>query len=124
MVSCTKGTYVRSLVHDIGKKIGCGAAMTELRRLETGKFSIEDSIPLYDFLKFDYNKMLDSITPIEEYFMDSKKVNLSREEYNQFINGVKFDVETQDKIVRVYSESRFRGLGVVEENIMKRLVID
>lgn len=124
VVSCTKGTYVRSLVHDIGKKIGCGAAMTELRRLETGKFSIEDSIPLYDFLKFDYNKMLDSITPIEEYFMDSKKVNLSREEYNQFINGVKFDVETQDKIVRVYSESRFRGLGVVEENIMKRLVID
>ena len=51
VVSCTKGTYVRSLVHDIGIKLGCGATMIELRRLETGNFDIEDSIELYEFLK-------------------------------------------------------------------------
>ena len=46
-VSCTKGTYIRSLVNDIGKNIGCGATMMELRRIRTGNFSIEDSIPLF-----------------------------------------------------------------------------
>ena len=66
-VECSKGTYIRSLVNDIGKKIGCGATMTELRRTQTGNFKIEDSIPLYDFLKLDYLDMLDKIITIEEY---------------------------------------------------------
>ena len=53
VVHCSKGTYVRSLVNDIGKKIGCGATMTDLVRIRTGNFDIKNSIPLYNFLKFD-----------------------------------------------------------------------
>ena len=79
-VHCTKGTYIRSLVNDIGKKIGCGATMTELRRIKTGNFKIEDSVNLYDFLKYEYEDMLDKITSIEEYYIDSKKVNFTTKE--------------------------------------------
>ena len=52
-VYCAKGTYIRSLVNDIGKKLGCGATMVDLTRLRNGNFFIENSIPLYDFLKLN-----------------------------------------------------------------------
>ena len=53
-VHCSKGTYIRSLVSDIGKKIGSGATMSELRRISSGDHSINNSIKLYDYLKLDY----------------------------------------------------------------------
>lgn len=124
-VHCTKGTYIRSLVSDIGKKIGCGATMTELRRIRTGNFKIENSINLYDFLKLEYDEMLNKITSIEEYYIDSKKVNFTtRDEYTKFINGVKFEANTQDKIVRIYFNNKFKGLGIVENKIMKRYIVE
>ncbi|MEG0873009.1 MAG: tRNA pseudouridine(55) synthase TruB [Clostridia bacterium] len=124
VVECTKGTYVRSLVSDIGKKIGCGATMTQLRRIKTGKFDVKDSIKLYDYLKLDYNEMLDKITSIESYYEDTKKVVLSKEEYNKFLNGVKLEVKVSDGIIRVYSEYSFRGLGIVKDSQFKRYIVD
>src|SRR5690606_13216151 len=52
-VDCTSGTYVRSLVHELGQKLGCGAILTELRRTDVGFFGIEDSkqIPYLESLK-------------------------------------------------------------------------
>lgn len=43
-VSCTKGTYIRSLIHDMGQKIGCGAHLATLRRLASGNFTVADAI--------------------------------------------------------------------------------
>lgn len=124
VVSCTKGTYVRSLVHDIGIKLGCGATMTELRRLETGNFNIEDSIELYEFLKFDYLDMLDKIISIEDLYKDSKKINLNDKEYDKFLNGMEIKTDIPDGIVRVYLNLRYKGLGKVKNNILKRFVIE
>lgn len=45
-VRCSKGTYIRTLCADIGKKLGCGAVMSELRRAETGGFLLKDAISL------------------------------------------------------------------------------
>ncbi len=50
-VSCTKGTYVRTLAHDIGEKLGCGAHLASLNRTDIEKFKIEDSIRLDEFEK-------------------------------------------------------------------------
>ena len=47
-VVCSKGTYIRTLCHDIGKELGCGAHMKALRRIRSGKFCIEDAIALKD----------------------------------------------------------------------------
>ncbi len=49
-VTCSKGTYIRTLCHDIGRKLGCGAHMKSLRRLRSGKFYIEDAISFEDIL--------------------------------------------------------------------------
>ncbi|KAF0095737.1 MAG: tRNA pseudouridine synthase B [Puniceicoccaceae bacterium 5H] len=48
-VACSKGTYVRTLAHDLGQKVGCGAHLKDLRRVEIDKFVIEDSLELADF---------------------------------------------------------------------------
>lgn len=45
-IACTKGTYVRSLAHDLGQKAGCGAHLATLRRLVSGKFDVADALPL------------------------------------------------------------------------------
>jgi tRNA pseudouridine55 synthase len=50
-VACTKGTYVRSLAHDLGQKLGCGAHLTTLRRSVSGKFDVADALPLDAILK-------------------------------------------------------------------------
>jgi len=50
-VACTKGTYVRSLAHDLGQKIGCGAHLITLRRTVSGKFDVADAKPLDEILK-------------------------------------------------------------------------
>lgn len=124
VVSCTKGTYIRSLVHDIGIKLGCGATMTELRRLKTGNFDIEDSIDLYKFLKFDYLDMLDRIITIEELYKNSKKINLNDDEYEKFLNGMEIKTEISEGVARVYQNLRYKGLGKVKNNILKRFVIE
>ncbi len=55
-VACTKGTYIRSLAHDLGQKLGCGAHLTALRRSASGKFDVADALPLDRILK---------MTPVE-----------------------------------------------------------
>jgi tRNA pseudouridine55 synthase len=45
-VDCSKGTYVRTLCHDIGEKLGCGAHLTALRRIRSGSFSVDESVTL------------------------------------------------------------------------------
>ena len=50
-IACTKGTYVRSIAHDLGQKLGCGAHLTALRRSVSGKFDVADATPLDAVLK-------------------------------------------------------------------------
>ncbi len=50
-VACTKGTYVRSLAHDLGEKFGCGAHLATLRRTASGKFDVADAKPLDQILR-------------------------------------------------------------------------
>jgi tRNA pseudouridine55 synthase len=45
-IACTKGTYIRSIAHDLGQKLGCGAHLATLRRSESGKFSVADALTL------------------------------------------------------------------------------
>jgi len=52
-VRCSKGTYVRTLAHDLGGRIGCGAHLKSLRRVEIDRFQIEDSLELAEFEEMD-----------------------------------------------------------------------
>ena len=124
VVSCTKGTYIRSLVHDIGIKLGCGATMIELKRLKTGDFDINDSIDLYEFLNLEYLDRLDKLVSIEELYKDSKKINLKDKDYDKFLNGIAIKTDVPNGIVRVYENLRYKGLGKVNDNLLKRFIIE
>lgn len=63
-VTCTKGTYVRSLAHELGEKIGCGAHLCELRRTRSGKLNVDDAIPLPELLKLDKAGLEQRVIPI------------------------------------------------------------
>lgn len=123
-VYCTKGTYVRSLVNDIGKKLGCGATMVELIRLKNGNFDIKDSIPLYEFLKLNFEEMKKRIISIDDYYTDLKRINMDEIEYTKFVNGVKLEYNEQDKLVKVYENNKYKGLGQIKDGILKRYLVE
>jgi tRNA pseudouridine55 synthase len=62
-VACTKGTYVRSLVHDLGQRLGCGAHLLGLRRLDSGKFSVNDATPLEALLQWSPAELEKHVVP-------------------------------------------------------------
>ena len=62
-VSCTKGTYIRSLAHDLGEKLGCGAHLSRLRRLSSGRFEVADAAALEDVLKWDRTELERRVVP-------------------------------------------------------------
>ncbi|MEI8289401.1 MAG: tRNA pseudouridine(55) synthase TruB [Verrucomicrobiota bacterium] len=62
-VACTKGTYIRSLAHDLGQKLGCGAHLTTLRRSASGKFDVADALPLDAILKLSTAELAKRVMP-------------------------------------------------------------
>ena len=63
-VTCTKGTYVRTLCHDIGEILGCGAHLAALRRTRSGKLDIQDAHKLEDLLKLKRTDLVPLIIPV------------------------------------------------------------
>ncbi len=62
-VACTKGTYIRSIAHDLGQKLGCGAHLTTLRRSASGKFDVADALPLDAILKLTTAELEKRVMP-------------------------------------------------------------
>jgi tRNA pseudouridine55 synthase len=63
-ISCTKGTYVRSIAHDLGQKLGCGAHLKTLRRSESGAFKVSEALPLADVLRLTPGELEKRVLPI------------------------------------------------------------
>lgn len=62
-VACTKGTYVRSIAHDLGEKVGCGAHLSNLRRVASGKFNVADALPLDTLLGLKEQDLAKRVIP-------------------------------------------------------------
>ena len=62
-LACTKGTYVRSIAHELGQKIGCGGHLSALRRSASGKFDVADATPLKDVLKWTNAELERNVIP-------------------------------------------------------------
>lgn len=62
-VACTKGTYVRTLAHDMGEKVGCGAHLATLRRTSSGDFKASDAIPFEDITKLSVKELEKRVIP-------------------------------------------------------------
>ena len=120
VVSCSKGTYIRSLCEDIADRLGTVGFMKELNRTKVGEFNIKDCVTIEEFEeKYNKNDFSDIIT-IEEIFKENPKIELDNLNIKQYLNGVKIKVPAQDDVYRTYLNNKFIGLGIVKESYLKR----
>ena len=124
-VSCSKGTYIRSLIDDIGEKLGSYATMTELIRTENAGFNIENAVNLDELTGENANEF---IMPAEQAVLNYKAVNVSEKQAIRFYNGGELDIAriygfnaNEDEILRVKFQDKFIGLGKRKENSLKVL---
>lgn len=121
-VSCSKGTYIRTVCEDVAKKLNTVGYMKELRRIKVGEFEITDSIEI-ETLKKDERLLEERVITIEEFFQNKSKLELTDKELQLFLNGVKLNKDNLDDIHRIYNQNKFIGLGIIESNKLKRDVI-
>jgi tRNA pseudouridine55 synthase len=62
-IACTKGTYVRSIAHDLGQKLGCGAHLATLRRVVSGKFDVADAVQFEEVMRLSPRELEQRVIP-------------------------------------------------------------
>ncbi len=93
VVDCSKGTYIRTLCHDIGAKLSCGGCMKSLLRTKVGQFSIENSIRLSEVEKLmEQNQINNVLIKVDDMFSDYRKVIVAKEYSKYIYNGNSFSL--------------------------------
>lgn len=119
-ISCGKGTYVRTLINDIGDALGVGGYMTSLVRTSASGFDLKDCYSFEDVTNAMLDSSIDSlIVPTETIFKDYPKLSLSEVQTKQYRNGVKLpilelNVSTEYSTYAVYS---FDGVFIGTANV-------
>jgi len=111
-ITCSKGTYIRTLMSDIGDKLGCGAAMDSLIRTKTGNFTIDKAYTLKEIEEYrDGGRLDEIITPVDEFFSDLGKAWVKEDAFKYLENGnciqikdfSKTEIRGNDEKLRIYS---------------------
>lgn len=119
LVDCSRGTYVRTLLHDIGETLGCGGTMKELVRIRVGSFHIDKALKLSDIERLhEDGRLKEHIVPMDDMFDSYCRVFINKE-YNKLVrNGNAFyesmahtDMQQPTEYVRVYdADAAFVGI--------------
>ena len=119
-VRCSKGTYIRTLCHDIGQSLGCGGCMSALRRIEAGGFSVEDAVGIQEMQHLrDEGRIEERLLPVDMLFSAEKACTASPEEEKRIRCGNDYMTGLADGVYRVYNESGdFLMLGRAEAGRM------
>jgi tRNA pseudouridine55 synthase len=121
-VVCSPGTYIRSLAHDLGQRLGCGAHLTSLRRSRSGDFRIQDAVSLQQVSARDIiplDELLPSMPRIEVSAIDETKVN-----HGNAI-ACQAGVEADGQFARIFNKKgEFLAVASVENGLVRpRLVL-
>ena len=119
-ISCSKGTYIRTVCEELANKLDTIGYMKELNRIQVGEFNIKNSYTLTQLKENNIEKYLISI---EKLFKDKENIKLNNNELQLFLNGVKLKKETEDGTYKIYNNGIFIGLGIVENEKLKRDII-
>ena len=112
-VRCSKGTYIRSLVRDIGEVIGCGAHLSALRRTESAPFSLDNAITLETLNEMTAEEARALLLPPDQALLHLPEVHLDPIQSNRLNQGQKLAgvQEATPGLVRVYDAVGFIGIG-------------
>ena len=110
-IRCSKGTYIRTLCHDLGQALGCGGCMAALRRTASGSFRVEDARRIADITRADREKLL----PVDTLFPAAAPLTLTSEQERRCRCGSDFPLDVPDGEYRFYGASgEFLALGRAE----------
>ena len=120
-VTCSKGTYIRTICDDIGSDLGCGAVMTALTRTASGYFRIEDSYTVEEIMEAE-DPLVKMLIPADITLEKLGKIALNDNRITAFLNGNSswgngFRItqpSSFDVLYRVYGNNAFLGVGAVE----------
>lgn len=121
-ISCSKGTYIRTVCEDVAEKLNTVGYMKELERLKVGEFSIENSVGI-EQIKEDPSIIEQNIITIEKFFNNKKNINLTEKELNIFLNGGKLTKILENDIYNIYVKEKYIGIGRIENNNLKRDIV-
>lgn len=121
-VSCSSGTYIRTLCADIGKKLGCGGAMASLCRSRTGNFDIKDAYTLAKLEELDIDGRISLLIPTESLFTSLPAVSLpafyeklSRSGCEIYQSKIKTNYAIGTRVRMCCADRSFYALGEVKE---------
>ncbi len=137
-VTCSKGTYIRTICDDIGKKLGCGGTMTSLQRIQSGCFRVEDARTLPEILEMTDEELERCVIPMDETLVHLGRIELkSMESVPFYYNGREIDtgyvnvlaspavpeaMQKESRLgdkYRVYDpEGKFLGISSLRENTL------
>ena len=120
VVSCSKGTYIRSLCEDIAEKLNTGEYMKNLKRLQVGKFNIKDAVYIDDI---DLKNVNDHLITPEEILRGIPCINLGEKKLKLFLNGVQLTANNIDGLYKIYVANKFIGTGTIKKGLLKRDII-
>jgi tRNA pseudouridine55 synthase len=128
LVSCSKGTYIRTLAEDIGQALGCGAHLIGLRRLRTAHFDLADALTLEQLEAMTVEARDESLMPVDAAISDLPMVNLDADSAYYLRQGQSIWKSglNLSGLVRLYTEGVFLGTGeqVADGKIApKRLIV-
>ena len=119
-VTCSKGTYIRTLINDIGAFLGCGACMSSLRRTAAAGFTIDEAVPLQTLLGSSDDERRSYVSPTDSVFSAYPAVTIGGRALALALNGNEFHAPCTDGRYRVYSESgEFILFGECRDGSMK-----
>ena len=117
-IKCSKGTYIRTLAEDIGDQLNVGAYLLELRRINIGKLSIENSINIEKIEKIEYEERLQLLLPPEELLREYEEIVLNSNEEDAIKDGKIIEKRPDiPGLYRLYGDNnKFIGLGEIDKN--------
>ena len=119
-VRCSKGTYIRTLCKDIGQALGCGGTMAALRRVQAGRYTIDQAVPLDELLASDQPQQW--LLPVDSLFAQYPQVVLTANQEKRCRNGNAFSIQLPPDTYRAYSqEGEFLMLAKVEDGVMSTI---
>lgn len=123
-INCSSGTYVRTLISDIGKSVGTFATMTSLVRTKVGPFTVEKAITIDGLENMTKEEIEEKFYPTEFALRNMPRYNVPKSFFERLINGVKFfDNRMEDGKYSVYCRDEFIGIGEFIDGRLKIKVL-
>ena len=121
-IRCSKGTYIRTVCHDIGQALGCGGVMTALRRTRVGAYDVQNAYSVSVLSQMERDAAESLLLPLDSVFSDYEAVNLSPENEAHCRNGRDFSLTIPDGQYRLYgTDDQFLMFADVQSGMVRAM---